>query len=426
MPPEASGFVSKTANFQLPTALLILHPSSFIPHPSLVTPRPIYLDSHSTTPLDPRVLDAMLPFLRESFGNAASVNHPYGWEAKDAVDAARETVAQAIGAEPREIVFTSGATESVNLAIKGALEAAGDGPRHVVTCATEHRAVLDTCRRLERRGVETTVLPVRDDGTLDYAELAAAIRPETALVSLMHANNEIGVIHDIAAVGALCAERGVLLHVDAAQSLGKIDVDARAMGAHLLSFSGHKFHGPKGVGGLYVRRSNPRVKLAAQMDGGGHERAMRSGTLNVPGIVGMARALGIAVEERAADAARTRWLRDLLRDRIAVDTRDVHENGAREPRLAHSLNLAFQGVDSVALLNAVPEIAVSTGSACSSADPDPSHVIMALGPGPFASAEERARCSVRFGLSRFTTEEEVERAAFLVIAAVRRLRAHAA
>lgn len=391
--------------------------------PRSMPDRPIYLDNHSTTRLDPRALDAMMPFLADAYGNAASVNHPYGWEAREAVDRARETVAGILGAEPREIVFTSGATESINLAIKGTAEALRDKGRHIVTGATEHRAVLDACRRLGKQGFDVQVLPVRPDGTLDMDLLAASLRSDTILVSLMHANNEIGTIHDIAAVGALCRDRGVALHIDAAQTLGKLAFDATAVGAHLVSFSAHKFHGPKGVGGLFVRRSAPRAKLAAQIDGGGHERGLRSGTLNVPGIVGMAAALEISAAGRERDAARARWLRDLLRDRIAVDTADVHENGAREPRLPHSLNLAFSGVDSAALINAVPQIAVSTGSACSSADPEPSHVIMALGPGPFGSAEERARCSIRFGLSRFTTEEEVERAAKLVVEAVRKLRA---
>ncbi len=386
-----------------------------------MTNRPIYLDNHSTTALDPAVLDAMLPFLRESYGNAASVNHAFGWEAKDAVDRARESVAQALNAEPREIVFTSGATESINLAIKGAAETLRDRGRHIVTCATEHRAVLDVCRRLERDGFGVSYLPVESDGTLSPDRVGEGIRDDTILVSIMHANNETGVVHNIAAIGGLCAARGVLFHTDATQSVGKLPVDAKSMGAALLSCSAHKFHGPKGVGVLRVSRRDPRVKVAAQIDGGGHERGMRSGTLDVPGIVGMARALEIAVARMESDGARMRALRDELRARL-LEAGDVVENGAREPRLPHSLNLAFRRVDSVALINDVPGIAVSTGSACSSANPEPSHVIMALGAGPFGSPEERARCSVRFALSRFTTAEEIDRAAGLVRASVEKLR----
>ncbi len=383
--------------------------------------RPIYLDNHSTTVLDPLVLEAMLPYLQDDYGNAASVNHAFGWEAKEAVDHAREVIAAALNTEPREIVFTSGATESVNLAIKGAVSARHEKDWHVVTCVTEHRAVLDVCKGLERQGLDVTCLEVDEDGTLPVGRVERALRENTLLVSIMHANNEIGVLHDIDAIGALCADREILFHTDATQSVGKVAIDLKSMSVPLLSCSAHKFHGPKGVGVLAVSRRKPRVKLVSQIDGGGHERGIRSGTLNVPGIVGMAKALDIAVSRMESDEGYMRLLRDRLREKLMAPG-GVLENGACEPKLPNSLNLAFRHVDSVALINDIPEVAVSTGSACSSADPEPSHVIMALGSGPFGSPEERARCSVRFAVSRFTTEEEVDRAAALVMASVRKLR----
>jgi cysteine desulfurase len=375
----------------------------------------IYLDSHATTPLDPRVLEAMLPFLTEQFGNAASMTHAFGRAAAEAVERARAQVAAAVGAEPEEVVFTSGATEAINLALKGLAEARGSG--RLVTATTEHPATLDTCARLERRGFAIARLPVEPDGSLPVERVAAALDDDTIAVSLMHANNEIGVVHDIAALGALCTARGVPLHVDATQSVGKIPVRMAEWGVRLLSLSGHKVYGPKGVGALVVRHGKPRLRLRAQIDGGGHERGMRSGTLNVPGVVGLGCALELAVAEMDGEAARLAGLRDRLRARLFGALDALEENGTAANKLPHNLNVVFRYVDSVGLLNAVPELAVSTGSACSSAEPAPSHVLLALG-----RDESEARSSVRFGLHRFTTAEEIDRAADLVIAAVRQLR----
>ncbi len=380
--------------------------------------RPIYLDSHSTTPLDPRVLDAMLPTLREDFGNAASVHHAYGHRAEDLVEQARVTVAALIGAEPKEIIFTSGATESNNLALLGSASARKTAGGHIITVATEHPAVLDPLHYLETQGHELTTLPVDERGRLDMQELRDAIRPNTFLVSVMVANNETGVIHDVREIGALCAERDLLFHTDATQAVGKIPVDVNAQNIHLLSLSAHKMYGPKGIGALYVRRRNPRVRLQPIVHGGGHERGLRSGTLNVPGIVGMGKAAEIALAEMNEDAKRLCALRDRLRSTLFRELDEIAENGDPDSRLPHSLNISVGYIDSVALLNALPDLAISTGSACSSAHPEPSHVIRAM------VGEERARSSVRFGLSRFTTEKDIDRAAELFVQAVRSLRAH--
>jgi cysteine desulfurase len=380
--------------------------------------RPIYLDGHSTTPLDPRVLEAMLPVLREDFGNAASVHHAYGWKAADHVEEARAAVAQLLGADPKEIVFTSGATESNNLALRGVAIARRQPGGHIITAATEHPSVLDPLERLEREGVRVTRLPVLESGLIDHEALAQSFQPDTFLVSIMHANNETGVIQDIAAIGKLCVEHGVLFHTDATQSVGKIPVNVAEQDIHLLSLSAHKLYGPKGVGALYIRRRQPRVKLEPLIDGGGHERGYRSGTLNVPGIVGLGRAAQLALNEMHDDAARLSTLRNRLRDRLFSELDELIENGDPGHRLPHSMNVSIGYIDSVALLNELPGLAVSTGSACSSAHPEPSHVIRAM------AGEERARSSVRFGLTRFTTEEEIDRAAGMLIQAVRSLRAH--
>jgi cysteine desulfurase len=378
----------------------------------------VYLDYHATTPVDPRVLETMLPYFGPRFGNAASRGHRFGWEAEKAVDRARGQVAALAGASPREIVFTSGATESDNLALKGVAEAYRERGNHIVTAATEHKAVLDTCRHLERLGFRITVVPPRPDGLLDLDRLREAILPETVLVSVMYANNEIGVIQPVREIGALCREAGVLFHCDAVQAFGKVPVDVERDNIDLLSASAHKMYGPKGVGALYVRRRNPRVRLAAQMDGGGHESGMRSGTLNVPAIVGFGEACAMAARDMAAEAIRVGGLRDRLMSRIAVGLDGVRVNGAMEPRLPGNLNLSFEGVDAEALLTSIPEIALSTGSACSSATVEPSHVLKALGIG-----EQAARSSIRFGLGRFNTSEEIDYAASRVVEAVKRLRA---
>ncbi|TAH34507.1 MAG: cysteine desulfurase [Planctomycetota bacterium] len=379
-------------------------------------PDAIYMDNHSTTRVDPRVVEAMLPWFTERYGNAASRHHAFGWDAEAAVDAARRSIAGAVGAQAREIVFTSGATESNNLAILGAARA-GRG-RHVVTCATEHPSVLDCVRALERDGWAVTVLPVDRHGLVDLEQLGAALRPDTALVSVMHANNEVGTIQDVAAIGALCAARGVLYHCDATQSLGKEPVDVRAAHVDLLSASAHKFHGPKGAGFLYVRRGAPRFPLQPLLHGGGHERGLRSGTLNVPGIVGMARALELALDEGARVQARVRALRDRLQQRLTAELDLVAVHGHPQRRLAGNLNVSFACVDAGALIAALDGIAVSTGSACASADLRPSHVLRAMG-----VPDDLSRSSLRFGLGRFNSAAEVETVADRVVAAVSRLRA---
>ncbi len=379
---------------------------------------PIYLDCHATTPLDPRVLEAMLPSFTRDFGNASSRQHAFGWKAEAAVKAARETVAAAIGASPREVVFTSGATESNNLALFGVSRALAPKGRHLVTTAVEHSAVLDPCRQLVREGFEVDVVGVDRDGKVSVDSVAAALRPDTVLVSVMAANNEVGTLQPLAEIGALCKERGVLLHTDAAQAFGKVPLDVEALGVDLMSLSAHKLCGPKGVGALYVRAARPRVTLEPLLFGGGHERGLRSGTLDVPGIVGLGAAARIAVEEREAEAGRVARLRDRLHELLAAAVPGVELNGPAEGRLPGNLNLRFPGVDGEALTLEVRDVAFSTGAACSSASREPSHVLLALG-----LSEAQARSSVRFGLGRFTTEGEVEEAARRVAEGVARLAA---
>lgn len=380
--------------------------------------KPVYLDHHATTPVDARVLDAMLPFFGPKFGNAASRSHSFGWEAEKAVEIARRQIAHLAGAVPREIVFTSGATESDNLAIKGVLEACRGKGSHLVTMATEHRAVLDPVRHLEKQGCQATILSPGQDGLLDPGRLRDAIRPDTVLVSLMYANNEIGVIQPIRDLGAICHERGVPFHCDAAQAFGKIPIHVERDGIDLMSLSAHKLYGPKGIGVLYVRRRQPRIALAAQMDGGGHEFGFRSGTLNVPAIVGFGEACAIAGREMSEEAVRTAGLRDRLLSRFEAALDDVTVNGSRTRRLPGNLNMSFAGVEADTLLLSLPEIALSTGSACSSASPEPSHVLKALAVGPW-----RERSAIRFGIGRFNTEEEIDYVAARVIESVRKLRA---
>jgi cysteine desulfurase len=379
--------------------------------------KPIYLDNHATTAVDPRVLEAMLPYFSQRFGNAASRHHSFGWVAEKAVEEARKQIAELIGAEAREIVFTSGATESNNLALKGAAEAYASRGDHVITVATEHKAVLDTCKHLERSGARVTYLPVQPDGLLDVEALRAAITERTVLVSVMYANNEIGVLQPLAEIGKLCRDRGVLLHSDAVQALGKVPVDVNTDSIDLMSLTAHKIYGPKGVGALYVRRKNPRVQLALQMDGGGHERGMRSGTLNVPGGVGFGTACAIAGQEMAAEAERLRGMRDGLRRKLEAGLHEVTVNGSMDRRLPNNLNLSFAGVDSESLLMGLHDVALSSGSACTSATIEPSHVLKALGIG-----RERAQGAIRFGLGRFNTAEEMDYVAGRIVEVVRRLR----
>jgi len=376
------------------------------------------MDHHATTPVDPRVLEAMLPWFTEKFGNAASRTHSYGWEAHKAVEAARAEVAALIGADPSEIVFTSGATESDNLAIKGAVEAYRAKGNHLVTVATEHKAVLDTCRALERDGKATvTVLPVHRDGLVDPDAVRRAITDRTVLVSVMAANNEIGVLQPVAEIGAICHERGVLFHTDAAQACGRIPVDVLAMNADLLSLTAHKLYGPKGVGALYVRKRGPRVKLVAQMDGGGHENGLRSGTLPVPLVVGFGKACAIAQRELPEEAKRLLALRERLRRYIFEGLDHVTLNGSLDRRLPGNLNVSFAFVEGESLILGIGEVAVSSGSACASAKLEPSYVLHALGVD-----EALSRSSIRFGLGRFNTEAEVDRTWELLRREVRRLR----
>ncbi|HLK47493.1 MAG TPA: IscS subfamily cysteine desulfurase [Bryobacteraceae bacterium] len=379
--------------------------------------KPIYLDHHATTPVDPRVLEAMLPYFGPKFGNAASRTHRFGWEAEKAVEHARRQIAALIGAEPREIIFTSGATESNNLALKGVMEAFRGRGNHLVTMATEHRAVLDPVRHLEKRGVAVTVLPPRSDGRIDLDRLREAIRPETVLASVMFANNEIGVLQPIAEIGAICREHGIVFHCDAAQALGKVSIEVEDQNIDLISLTAHKIYGPKGIGALYVRRRAPRAPLVAQMDGGGHESGYRSGTLNVPAIAGFGAACQICATEMDSERARIRGLRDRLSGKLESELDGVTVNGSREHRLAGNLNVSFGSVDAAALLLSLPDVALSTGSACSSAAPEPSHVLKALGLTP-----EAVRGAVRFGVGRFNTEEEIDFAAARVIEAVKKLR----
>jgi cysteine desulfurase len=378
---------------------------------------PIYLDNHATTPMDPRVLDAMLPYFVETFGNAASRNHSFGWAAEEAVEKARKQAADLIGASSKEIVFTSGATESNNLAIKGVAEMYAQKGNHIITAATEHKAVLDTCKRLEKHGCRVTYLPVRTDGLVDLDLLADSITDKTVLVSIMYGNNEIGTVQDIPAIGKLCHSKGVLLHTDATQAVGKIPVNVIADNVDLLSASAHKMYGPKGVGILYVRRKNPRVQLTAQMDGGGHERGMRSGTLNVPGIVGMGKAAELCRTLLPQEMAEHAALRDELKDKLMGELDEVYINGTMESRLPHNLNISFAYVEGESLLMGINDIAVSSGSACTSATLEPSYVLKALGAG-----DDLAHSSIRFGIGRFTTREEIEYTAGKVIEVVRKLR----
>lgn len=380
---------------------------------------PVYLDNHATTPVDPRVLEAMLPYFGEKFGNAASRSHAFGWEAEAAVDEAREQVAQIIqAASPREIVFTSGATESDNLAIKGVAESYRDKGDHIVTCATEHRAVLDSCKALERRGYRVTYLGVDRYGIVRLDQLREAVTDKTVLISVMAANNEIGTIQPIREIGQLAKEKGILYHCDATQGVGKIPMSVEEMGIDLLSLSGHKIYGPKGVGALYVRSKRPKVRLSPVIDGGGHERGMRSGTLNVPGIVGLGKACQIAMHELAREAARLQQLRARLKDGIFGQLDEVYVNGHPTQRLPGNLNVSFAHVEGESLMMALKEIAVSSGSACTSAALEPSYVLRALG-----IPEALAHSSIRFGLGRFNTEEEVDYALRRVVEEVTRLRA---
>jgi len=378
---------------------------------------PIYLDYQATTPVDPRVLDAMLPYFTEHYGNAASRNHAFGWQAEAAVETAREQVAALIGASPKEIVFTSGSTEAINLAIKGAAEMYASKGKHIITSQAEHKAVLDVCKHLEKQGFEVTWLQPDKTGRVEASAVAEALRPDTILVALMWGNNEVGTLNPVREIGALCHERGVLFFTDATQAAGKIPVDVEADHVDLLCLSGHKLYGPKGVGALYVRRRNPRVRLVAQIDGGGHERGMRSGTLNVPSIVGLGEACRLAGAEMAEEAERTARLRDHLQQRILSELDEVHVNGNLSHRLPNCLNVSFAYVEGESLLMGINDVAVSSGSACTSASLEPSHVLRAMAVG-----DELAHSSIRFGIGRFTTQEEVDFAADRVIAAVKRLR----
>ncbi len=377
----------------------------------------IYLDNQATTRVDPRVLEAMLPYFTEHYGNAASRNHVFGWRAEEAVEKARAEVASLIGADPREIVFTSGATESNNLALKGAFEFYREKGGHLVTEATEHKCVLDTCRALESRGASVTVLPVTPTGRVELAALEAALSDRTILASIMFANNEIGTIQPVAEIGSLLKSRGVLFHCDAAQALGKVRIDVRAMGIDLMSLSAHKLYGPKGVGALYVRRKDPRVRLAIQMDGGGHERGMRSGTLNVPGIVGFGAACAIAAREMTAESQRIHALRERLHGRLLAALDMIYLNGDPVHRLDGNLNISFAFVEGEGLMMSVKDVCVSSGSACTSASLEPSYVLRALGVG-----EDLAHTSIRMGIGRFNTAEEIDAAADRLVAAVKRLR----
>ena len=378
---------------------------------------PIYMDSHATTPVDPRVFEAMRPYFTEIFGNSASRNHSFGWQAEEAVEKARKQVADLIGASAKEIVWTSGATESTNLAIKGVFEMYAEKGNHIITQATEHKATLDTCKRLEKHGARVTYLPVQTNGLIDLEQLREAITDKTILVSIMYAQNEIGVIQPIAEIGKICKERGVLFHSDGVQAVGKVPVNVTKDGVDLMSITGHKFYGPKGVGALYVRRRSPRVQLTAQIDGGGHERGMRSGTLNVPGIVGLGAAAELCRKEMAEESERLSYLRDKLKDRILASLDEVYINGTMEHRLPHNLNISFAYVEGESLLMGINDIAVSSGSACTSATLEPSYVLKALGAG-----DDLAHSSIRFGLGRFNTEEEVDYVAAKVIDVVLKLR----
>jgi len=380
-----------------------------------MTTRPIYLDYSATTPVDPRVVDAMVPWLYENFGNPASRSHAFGWESEEAVERAREEVAKLVNADPREIVWTSGATESNNLAIKGAANFYAERGKHIITVKTEHKAVLDTCRELERQGFEVTYLNVKDNGLIDLDVFKAALLPDTVLVSVMMVNNEIGVIQDVEALGEICREKGIIFHVDAAQATGKVEIDLQKLKVDLMSFSAHKTYGPKGIGALYVRRK-PRIRIEAQMHGGGHERGFRSGTLATHQIVGMGEAFRLAREEMGTENERIRMLRDRLWNGLS-EIEEVYLNGDMDQRVPHNLNVSFNYVEGESLIMAIKELAVSSGSACTSASLEPSYVLRALGRN-----DELAHSSIRFTLGRFTTEKEVDFAVELIKSRVGKLR----
>jgi cysteine desulfurase len=364
---------------------------------------PIYLDHNATTPCDPRVVEAMVPYFTHNFGNAASRNHPFGWQAEEGVDYAREQVARLIGCDPKEIIFTSGATEGDNLAIKGVYDMYASKGNHIITATTEHKAVLDTCKHIEKEGGEVTYLNVKADGLIDLEELEAAIKPTTILIAIMYANNEIGTIHPVREISRIAKKHGVLFFTDATQAVGKVPVDVMKDGIDLMAFSAHKMYGPKGVGALYVRRKNPRVKVTAQMDGGGHERGMRSGTLNVPGIVGFGKACELCLQEMESETKRVSALRDKLENAL-LKLEESYVNGNREHRLPHVSNISFKYVEGEGLMMGFnKDIAVSSGSACTSASLEPSYVLKALGLG-----DDLAHSSLRFGLGRFTTEEQID------------------
>ena len=377
---------------------------------------PIYLDNNSTTPLDPRVLDAMLPYFTEHFGNAASRNHAFGWQAEEGVDYAREQIAKLINCDPKEIIFTSGATESDNLGIKGVFEMYSQKGNHVITATTEHKAILDTCKHLEKLGGRVTYLPVDGEGLINLAELEAAMTPETILVTIMYGNNETGTVQNIREIARIAHSHGALFMTDGTQAVGKVPVDVQADGIDLMAFTAHKMYGPKGIGALYVRRKNPRVKVTAQMDGGGHERGMRSGTLNVPGIIGLGKACELARLEMQQDAERLSILRDRLEAALTT-MEESYVNGSREHRLPHVTNISFKYVEGEGLMMGVKDLAVSSGSACTSASLEPSYVLKALG-----LSDDLAHSSLRFGLSRFTTDEQIDYAIGHVKEAVTKLR----
>lgn len=378
---------------------------------------PVYLDYNATTPCDERVVEAMVPYFTRHFGNAASRSHPFGWEAEEAVEYAREQVAKLIGSETKEIVFTSGATEAINLAIKGIFETYSAKGNHIITVSTEHKAVLDTCKRIEKQGGEVTYLPVKNDGIIDLARLEGAIKPETILIAVMYANNETGTIQPIKNISGIAKKHDVLFFSDATQAVGKIPVDVMTDGIDVMSLSAHKLYGPKGVGALYVRRRNPRVRLAAQMDGGGHERGMRSGTLNVPGIVGFGKACELCMQEMKAETVTISRLRDKLESTL-LKLDDVSVNGSAEHRLPNVTNLSFGQADGNALMTGLNKtIAVSSGSACTSASPEPSHVLKALG-----LDDDRAHSSIRFSAGKYTTEEEIDYTIEQVTKTVKKLR----
>jgi len=378
---------------------------------------PIYMDNHATTPVDPRVVDAMLPYFTEKFGNAASRNHSFGWAGEEAVENARAQVASLIGATPKEIIFTSGATESDNLMIKGVAEMYREKGNHIITQAIEHKAVLDTCKRLEKYGYEVTYLPVQRDGRVNPEDVRKAITPKTILITIMYANNEIGIINPMAEIGKIAKEHGIIFAVDGVQAVGKIPVDVQKDNIDLLAISGHKIYGPKGVGALYVRRRNPRVQLSAIIDGGGHERGMRSGTLNVTGIIGLGKACELAQQEMPEEAKKMRALRDRLRAGLEAKLDEVYINGSMEHRLPNNLNMSFAYVEGESLLMGINDVAVSSGSACTSATLEPSYVLKALGVG-----EDLAHTSIRFGLGRFNTEEDVDYVTDKMVQVVTKLR----